>query len=267
MPKPLILVTNDDGIAAPGILALIDLAREFGEVIVVAPNTPQSGQGHAITLEDPLRIHPVSVFGDSVEAYECTGTPVDCVKLAKHVVAKGRKIDLCVSGVNHGSNAGVNIIYSGTVSAAMEASLEDIPSIAFSLLDYNWEADFTVVDPYVRTLIAYALDGGFRGTKLINVNIPKRSEEPIGGLKVCRQANARWVEEFQEGKDPRGQTYYWLTGSFVPNDIEDDTDIYALDQNYVSVVPCGHDLTRYQALEPLRELDALPLVEANSTPA
>ena len=254
--RPLILLTNDDGIAAPGLATLVAVAREFGEVVVVAPDSPQSGQGHAITLEDPLRVHPVDVF-DGVEAYECTGTPVDCVKLAKHVVCKGRTIGFCASGINHGSNAGVNVIYSGTMSAAMEASLGGITSVGFSLLDYKWEADFSVAVPYVRRIIGAGLAGDFGAAKLLNVNIPTGTDAPIAGLKVCRQADARWVEEFQEGKDPRGQSYYWLTGSFVPNDVVEGTDIHALDRHYVSVVPTQHDLTHHSALADLRTLERI----------
>ena len=252
--RPLILLTNDDGINAPGLATLVSVARELGDVVVVAPDSPQSGQGHAITLEDPLRIHRVELF-DGIEAYECTGTPVDCVKLAKHVVADGRPFALCASGINHGSNAGVNVIYSGTMSAAMEASLEGVPSVGFSLLDYRWEADFSVAIPYVREVMERGLRDGFGKAFLLNVNIPKGTETPIQGLKVCRQADARWVENFQEGIDPRGQKYYWLTGAFVPNDVVEGTDIYALDRHFVSVVPCGHDLTHYAALDSLRDLE------------
>ncbi len=260
--RPLILLTNDDGINAPGLAALVSVARELGDVIVVAPDSPQSGQGHAITLEHPLRVKRIDLF-EGVEAYECTGTPVDCVKLAKHVVAGGRDIALCASGINHGSNAGVNIIYSGTMSAAMEASLEGINSVGFSLLDFRWEADFSVCLPFVRQIMERGLSVGFGLTKLLNVNIPKGIEQRIQGLKVCRQADARWIETFQEGTDPRGQKYYWLTGAFVPNDVVDGTDIYALDEHFVSVVPCGHDLTHYAALAGLRDLESA-LVEGAS---
>ena len=255
-PRPLILVTNDDGIAAGGLRALVECARRHGDVVVVAPDSPQSGQGHAITLEEPLRVYPVDVF-PGVEAYECSGTPVDCVKLAKHVVTADRRVDFCVSGINHGSNAGVNVIYSGTMSAAMEASLEGIPSIGFSLLDFAHDADFTPALPYVDALLAYGLEHGLGGTRLLNVNIPHAKEEPIRGIRVCRQADARWIEDFQRGEDPMGRPYYWLTGRFVPNDIVEGTDIYALDRHYVSVVPCGHDLTHYDSLPGLRAVESL----------
>ena len=254
MQKPLILVTNDDGAAAPGIRALVEVAKEIGDVIVVAPDSPQSGKGHAITIDDPIRFHPIDIYGD-IEAYECTGTPVDCVKIAKHVVLKDRKPDLCVSGINHGSNAAINIIYSGTLSAAMEASLEGIPSIGFSLLDYSFSADFEPAKPYIKHLMQYVLDNGLEHGSLLNVNIPALPYEDIKGLRVCRQANARWVEEFKESIDPRGQKYYWLTGKFINEDEGDDTDVWALDNHYISVVPSMHDLTNYKALETMKGME------------
>ncbi len=258
MAPPLILVTNDDGIAAPGLRALVEVAQSLGDVLVVAPDSPQSGQGHAITLDLPLRIKPVEIF-DGIEAYECSGTPVDCVKLAKHVISGERTISFCVSGINHGSNAGVNIIYSGTMSAAMEASLEGIPSIGFSLLDFTWKANMDIAKPVAQALLAYGLEYGLGVTNLLNVNIPKAAEEPLQGMLVCRQADARWVETFQKGTDPHGRDYYWLTGDFVANDAGPGTDIHALEQNFVSIVPCGHDLTHHAALESLQALQTLPL--------
>lgn len=258
MSKPLILVTNDDGITAPGIRKLIEIAKEFGEVVVVAPDSPQSGQGHAITLENPLRLHANRIFSD-ILAYECTGTPVDCVKLAKNVVLRDRKIDLCLSGINHGSNAAINIIYSGTMSAAMEASIEGIPSIGFSLLDFRYDADFEAAAPFVKRIIEHVLTNGMANGNLFNVNIPKLPYEEIKGVKLCRQAEAGWKEEFAEATDPRGRKYYWLTGEFVNNDPGKDSDVWALQNGYISVVPSHHDLTNYAALEDkkLMNLEAL----------
>jgi 5'-nucleotidase len=258
MTKKRILVTNDDGISAPGVKALVEVASEFGEVIVVAPDSPQSGQGHAITLSQPLRLRQVKTFGD-IEAYECSGTPVDCVKLAKHVVLKDRHVDLCVSGINHGSNASINIIYSGTLSAAMEASLEGIDSIGFSLLDYSWDADFSAAQHYAREVIRFVLENGMKGTQLLNVNFPDLPLEELNGLRVCRQADARWQETFMEAIDPRGQKYYWLTGEFVNPDKGDDTDIWALQNGYVSVVPSGHDLTIHDAIPALKEMETVDI--------
>src|SRR5690349_193367 len=192
--RPLILVTNDDGMFAPGIKRLVEIARHMGEVIVVAPNSPQSAKGHAVTLHDPIRLNKVDVF-DSIEAYECSGTPVDCVKLAKNILLKNRKIDLCVSGINHGSNASINILYSGTMSAAMEASIEGINSIGFSLEDYDMNADFVPATPWVKAIMEYVLSNDLHGAKLLNVNIPHPGLGPIHGMKICRQAEGRWEEE------------------------------------------------------------------------
>lgn len=252
--RPLILVTNDDGIVAPGIRALIAVAKTLGEPVVVAPDKPQSGQGHAITLRQPLRLHAVDYF-EGIEAYQCTGTPVDCVKIAKHHVLKGRKPALCVSGINHGSNAAINILYSGTMSAAMEASLEGINSIGFSLLNFDYDADFEPSKPFVKKIMTYVLENGLPNTKLLNVNIPKLPKDEIQGIKICRQADAGWAEQFLENQDPMGRKYYWMTGTFVNRDHGQDTDIWALENGYISVVPSGHDLTTYKAITPLRGME------------
>ena len=263
--RPLILVTNDDGITAGGIAALVDVAREFGDVLVVAPDSPQSAQGHAITISIPVFVRESEALGDDVEAYECSGTPVDCVKLAKSVLLNGRTPDLCLSGINHGSNAAINILYSGTLSAAMEASLEGIPSIGFSFLNYQADADFSVCLPYVRRLVDFVLTNGMTEGSLFNVNIPDLPAEQIKGLRVCRQAEARWVEEYTRAEDPRGRPYYWLTGRFVNEDTRTDTDAYALENGYVSLVPSLHDLTNLRALDSLQTIEAS--LQPQSTPA
>jgi 5'-nucleotidase len=245
--KNLILVTNDDGITAAGIRNLVEVAREFGEVVVVAPNSPQSAKGHGITISEPLRLYKSKVFED-IESYECSGTPVDCVKLAKHTVLKGRKISLCVSGINHGSNASVNIIYSGTMSAAMEAAMEGIKAIGFSLCDFSHQADFSAARHYVRKMIAFALENEMETSKLLNVNIPKLPLEDIQGVRVCRQAMGRWTEKFIENTDPSGRKYYWPTGEFINEDISEETDEFALAAGFVSIVPCAFDLTAHQSI-------------------
>jgi len=257
MKKKTILVTNDDGVTAPGLKALVSVAKEFGKVYVVAPDSPQSGKGHAITLGEPLRLKKVKLFDKmkNVEAYKCSGTPADCVKLGKHVLLKNKKVDLCVSGINHGSNLSVNIIYSGTMSAAMEASLEGIDSIGFSLTDFSWDADFEPCKKFVRKIIKKVLEKGLPDCKLLNVNIPAIPKKKIKGIKVCHQADAHWVEEFQEGKDPMGRSYYWLTGKFVNKDKNPNSDVKAVEKGYISVVPAGHDLTKYEATKPLKFLE------------
>ncbi|MGA0258507.1 MAG: 5'/3'-nucleotidase SurE [Saprospiraceae bacterium] len=254
MSKPRILVTNDDGIVAPGIKALVDIARKIGEPIVVAPDSPQSGQGHAITITEPIRLRKVDAF-DGIEAYECTGTPVDCVKLAKNVLLKNETIDLCVSGINHGSNASINIIYSGTMSAAMEASLEGIRSIGFSLLDYSFEADFTAAKFYAEKIMRHMLEYKSDPQLLLNVNIPKLSLNEIKGVRVCEQGRGIWEEAFQESTDPRGEKYYWLTGRFNSESKTENSDLYALSQGYVSIVPSHFDLTNYKVLDSIKHFE------------
>ncbi len=242
--QPIILITNDDGITAPGIRNLIEAVKDLGKVVVVAPDKPQSGMGHAITIGHPLRMHKVEFFGD-VESWQTTGTPVDCVKLAVDKVLH-RKPDLCLSGINHGANHSINVIYSGTMSAAMEASIESIPSIGFSLLDYRVEADFEPARFYVKKIVSALLKQKMDKHLLLNVNIPAVRKELIKGVKICKQAYAKYEEDFDERKDPQGKKYYWLTGEFVNFDKSKDTDVWALQNNYVSVVPVQFDLTNYK---------------------
>jgi len=250
--QPVILITNDDGITAPGIRNLVEAVKGLGKIVVVAPDKPQSGMGHAITIGTYLRMSKVDTFGPDIEAWSTTGTPVDCVKLAVDKILH-RKPDLCLSGINHGANHSINVIYSGTMSAAMEAAIESIPSIGFSLLDYSIEADFsaarTIVHRIVEEVIGMKKDPHF----LLNVNIPSVPIELIKGIRVCKQAYAKYEEDFEERKDPHGRTYYWLTGRFVNFDKTKDTDVVALQQNYVSVVPVQFDLTNYTLKKQLEQ--------------
>ena len=239
--RPVILVTNDDGITAPGIRNLVEAVRELGTVVVVAPDSPQSGMGHAITIGHPLRLHKVNVF-EGIECWQTSGTPVDCVKLARDKVLP-RKPDICLSGINHGANHSINILYSGTMSAAMEAAIEGIPSVGFSLLDYNFEADFTVARKVVRTIVEKMLSNALPPHTRLNVNIPKATPDSFQGIKFCRQAHAKWQEEFDHRVDPRGENYYWMVGKFVNLDKGHGTDVEALKAGYASVVPVKFDLT------------------------
>lgn len=241
--KPVILITNDDGVSAPGIRNLVEAVKDLGKIIVVAPDKPQSGMGHAITIGSPLRLHPVHIF-DNAEAYQCTGTPVDCVKLAVDKVLH-RKPDLCLSGINHGANHSINVIYSGTMSAAVEAAIESIPSVGFSLLDLSIEANFEAAKKYARIIVQKLLSEEQDKHMILNVNFPAVSVEEIKGIKVCRQAYAKYEEDFIERDDPHGRKYYWLTGEFVNFDKGRDTDVWALANNYVSVVPVQFDMTNY----------------------
>lgn len=255
--KPTILISNDDGITALGIRNLVEVAKQFGNVVVVAPDSPQSAQGHSITIESPVRIHKSDIFGPDVEAYECTGTPADCVKLAKNIVLKDQGIDLCLSGINHGSNASTNVIYSGTMAAAMEASMEGIPAIGFSLLDFAANADFSAAREFIQEIVANALSKGLGEALLLNVNIPKLPASEIKGIKICRQAKGYWSEDFQKGTDPMGRDYYWLTGKYIYQDKGEDSDIWALENGYVSVVPVMYDLTQHTALSSLEHFSNL----------
>jgi 5'-nucleotidase len=248
--KPLILVTNDDGILAPGIRALIAIMAEIGTVVVVAPDSPQSATGHSITINDTLYINKISKENDAIQEYSCSGTPVDCVKLAVNEILK-RKPDLCVSGINHGSNSSINVIYSGTMSAAVEAGIEGIPAIGFSLLDYDWNADFDQIKSFIRIITLETLKNGLPQSVVLNVNFPKLKENEIKGMKVCRQAKAIWMEKFDKRKTPQGRDYYWLTGEFVNQDKGEDTDEWALKNGYVSIVPVQFDMTAHHAIQQL----------------
>lgn len=252
--KPLILVSNDDGITAPGIRSLVSVAKEFGEVVVVAPDSPQSGMGHAITINKPLRLDKSDYFGDEVLAYQCSGTPADCVKLALDKVLP-RRPDLLVSGINHGSNSSVNVIYSGTMSAAMEGAIDGLQAVGFSLLDYSMDADFSAARDVARKVIANVLDHKLPADTLLNVNIPKLKTDELKGIKVCRQAKAKWVEEFDQREDPYGRNYFWLTGEFVNMDHGEDTDEWALKHGYASVVPVQFDLTAHHAMGTINNWD------------
>jgi 5'/3'-nucleotidase len=243
--QPVILITNDDGITAPGIHNLVEAVKDLGKIIVVAPDKPQSGMGHAITIGQPLRLSSVTNFFEGVEAYQCSGTPVDCVKLAVDKILR-RKPDLCLSGINHGANHSINVIYSGTMSAAVEAAIESIPSIGFSLLDYSIDADFTAARQYARILVEQMLKKTPAKHTVLNVNFPPVAPELIKGIRICRQAYAKYEEDFVERNDPNGRKYYWLTGEFVNFDKGRDTDVWALKNNYVSVVPVQFDLTNYE---------------------
>jgi 5'-nucleotidase len=249
--KPLILVTNDDGITAPGIRHLIKIMKTIGEVVVVAPDRPQSAMGHAITISDNLYCDPVTIDKYSqVKEYSCSGTPADCVKIGAQEILR-RKPDLCVSGINHGSNSSINVIYSGTMSAAVEAGVEGIPAIGFSLLDYSMEANFDHTTKFVKRITESVIQNGLPKGVVLNVNIPKVSDEKIKGVKICRQANARWQEQFDKRQSPQGRDYYWLSGEFINQDEGQDTDVEALEQNYVSIVPVKFDLTAHDFIKEL----------------
>lgn len=251
MDKPLILITNDDGISAKGIRSLVEAAEEFGEIIIIAPDKPQSGMGHAITITNPLRLQP-SILFDKHQAFSCSGTPVDCVKLGIYEVLH-RKPDILISGINHGENTSTNVLYSGTMSAAVEGAMENIPSIGFSLKDFDADADFSATKEIAKKLIKVVLEKGLPDHLCLNVNIPKGSIDEIKGIRVCKQAHAFWEDRFDKRVDQFGRPYYWLTGDFECQSDDDDTDLNAMENGYVSVVPTHFDLTAYSALDELKK--------------
>jgi 5'-nucleotidase len=248
--RPLILVTNDDGVKAPGIRALINYIRPFGKVVVVAPDRPQSGTAHAVTIAHPLRLESIVKEVD-YEEYSCNGTPADCVKLAFKIVLQ-RRPDFLFSGINHGTNASINVIYSGTMAAVFEGALAGVPSVGFSLGNYSEHADFGPSAKFVRMVASNVIENGLPQGVCLNVNIPDLPEEQIRGVKLCRQAGGTWQEDFDEREDPHGRMYYWMTGVFVKTGNEEDTDQWALENKYVAIVPVHFDMTSFEALESLR---------------
>lgn len=250
--RPLILVTNDDGITAPGIRTLISVMNELGDVIVVAPDSPQSGMGHAITLDSTIYCDAITIDEGPQLEYRCSGTPADCVKMAISEILN-KKPDLCVSGVNHGSNSSINVIYSGTMSAAVEAGIEGIPAIGFSLLDYSWNAKFDHLKAAIKKIAENVLERGLPDGVVLNVNFPKVESKKFKGIKICRQARANWVEEFDKRVNPQGKEYYWLTGKFINLDNGEDTDLWSLKNGYIAIVPVGFDMTAHHFLPTLNQ--------------
>jgi 5'-nucleotidase len=248
--RPLILISNDDGIDAKGLASLVAVAKGFGEVVVIAPDKPQSGMGHAITIHDPLRLFESKIHAPAL-AYACSGTPVDCVKLGIYEVLK-RKPDLILSGVNHGENSSTNVLYSGTMSAAMEGAMEGIPSIGFSLSNFAPDADFGPTQFYIDQILQLFFKNGLPANCCLNVNIPDIPLADIKGIKIAKQAHAYWADRFEKRQDQYGRTYFWLSGEFADLDQRPDTDLHALKAGYVSVVPTHFDLTAYTHIQTLK---------------
>lgn len=252
--KPLILITNDDGYRAKGIIALTESVRGLGEILVVAPDGPRSGMSSAITSLQPLRVHLEKEETD-LKVYSCTGTPVDCVKLGINELA-GRRPDIVLSGINHGSNAAVAVLYSGTMGAALEGAVFKIPSIGFSLLDHDLNADFSHAEKYIRILTEQVIEEGLPAGTCLNVNIPRG--ENIKGIKICRQTSGQWIKEFLLSKDGAHKSIYWLTGEFANDEPDDEmTDEWALSNGYVSVVPVKVDMTNHEHIEVMKNWESL----------
>lgn len=251
MSTPLILITNDDGIYSPGLRYLIGLMNNIGKVVVVAPDGPQSAQSHAITINKPITCEKIKIDEGKQIEFICSGTPVDCVKLALAEILD-RKPDICISGINHGSNASINVIYSGTVSAAIEASVHDIPSVGFSILDYSTTTEFKHTETHIINIVRNLLSSNLN--VCLNVNIPKYSENKIKGIKIAKQAKGKWIEDFDERVSPMGKRYFWLTGKFIKEDESNEADQNLLDDNYISVVPVRYDLTDYSQIDDVKRL-------------
>jgi 5'-nucleotidase len=248
--KPLIFVTNDDGVLASGINQLVEGIRSLGEIVVIAPDRARSGMSSAITSSDPIRLNLVKKE-DDLTLYSCSGTPVDCVKLGLNEVLN-RKPDLLLAGINHGSNAAVCVVYSGTIGATIEGCICDIPSLGVSLCDHSPEADFTQAVKYSRIVAEKVLEKGLPKGVCFNLNIPKG--EDIKGLKTCSQTKGYWAKEFQISQDPMGKTVYWLTGQFINEEPDNKySDEWALNHGYAALVPLQIDMTAYRFLEEIKE--------------
>ena len=253
--KPLILITNDDGHLAKGLRKLIELMRPLGELVVISTEQVMSAKGHSITTSPTLTAVLVE-SGPDYKEYVCNGTPVDCVKVGYQWLLD-RLPDLVVSGINHGSNASINVIYSGTMAAAIEACMDGIDAIGFSLDSYDLDADFDHLDGYITAITEDVLQNGLPSGVCLNVNFPKRGPEPIRGVKVCRQASGKWIEAYSECKTEAGGTCLKLGGKFICEDDNEDTDYYALKNNYISIVPTCFDLTAKQYIEPMRRYEQI----------
>jgi len=253
--KPNILVTNDDGISSPGIKSLIEVTGKYGNLTVIAPDKPMSGVGHAITMRKPIIIEAVTHY-NGISSWKCSGTPVDCVKFGLANILK-EKPQLVVSGINHGSNASINALYSGTVAAAIEGCLEGISSIAFSLTNWEEDADMTITKKVVKHVIEKVLEHDLPKGILLNVNVPDVAEKDFKGIMICRQARIYWHERFIEEVDDDGNKMYWLSGEFSHNDKREDTDQWAIENNYAAIVPLQIDLTAHHLISHFKKFELL----------
>jgi len=247
----LILITNDDGLYAAGLKTLTSVMKEFGKVVIISATESRSAMSQALTVKQPLRVKLLEET-DDLRMYACSGTPADGVKLAVNQLLE-RKPDLLVSGINHGSNASASVLYSGTMAAALEGCLYGITSAGFSLNSYSPTADFSACEKYIRIICKMVLRVPLPQGVCLNVNMPAIEASEIKGIRVARQARGCWQEEFEKRKDPMGKTYYWLTGRFINHEPEStDTDEWAMENGYVSVVPVSTDMTAYGFLSELK---------------
>ncbi len=252
MQKPLILITNDDGISSKGIRILINIAKEFGDILIVAPDSAQSGKSHSITQEKPISFNLIKKE-KGYEEYACSGTPADAVKIAVHEISKHRKIDLVLSGINHGTNTSVSVLYSGTMGAAIEGSLNGIASAGFSLDDYDKDANFSQTEPFIKQVIKEILQNGLPQNISLNINFPKFSEQEIKGFKLVRGTRGTWEEKFYSAHNPHGMNAFWMSGTFRDFEPQStDTDLFALSQNYASITPIKADFNACEQIEKMK---------------
>jgi 5'-nucleotidase len=258
MSKPKILITNDDGIFSKGIAALVEVASKFGDLLIIAPDKAQSGMGHAITINHPLRVYE-SHFFNAFKSYACSGTPVDCIKLGIFELSN-QKPDLILSGINHGGNAASNILYSGTMSAAIEGAITGIPSVGFSYADYDENADFSLAQNVVNTLIPQLLNldekTNLKKGVCLNVNIPKVLTKDYRGIRVCAQAHSTWEDQFDKRKDQFNRDYYWLTGDFEQISSDQSSDLHYLSKGFTTIVPATFDMTAYETITQFKFLES-----------
>ena len=250
----LIFLTNDDSYLSKGFRHAVALASEFGRVIAIAPDRVQSGMSQAITIHSPLFMRQVEC-NERVEIYAFSGTPVDCAKIAFDHFFAERKVDLVLSGINHGSNAAVNVMYSGTMGAAIEGSFYDCPAIGLSLTDHSPDADFLATKHYARQIISSVLENPAEGRLCLNVNVPDIDPMDIKGVRICRQCRGIWREEFYPHLNPQGKRYFWLSGAFDNYEPDcEQTDEWALANGYVAVVPVQIDMTAYERMDYLERI-------------
>lgn len=252
MKRPLILISNDDGYEAKGIRSLVDMVRPLGDVLVCAPNGPRSGQACAFTVNDPLTL-TLRHKEEGLEVWSCSGTPVDCVKMALANICP-RKPDIVIGGINHGDNASVNTHYSGTMGVVMEGCMKYIPSVAYSLCDHRADADFSPLAPYIEQITEHVLKEGLPQGVCLNVNFPLQ-DSPYKGVRVCRMSRGTWLNETTRCRHPRGYDYWWMVGHYQNDEPEaTDTDRWALDNGYVAITPTRIDVTAHEAMEQLKSL-------------
>ena len=255
--RPLILITNDDGYAAKGLRKLVALMRTLGDVVLISTDEVMSAKSHSCSIRDRLYVSLVNEE-DGFKEYRCNGTPVDCLKLASQKLC-GRQPDLVVSGINHGMNAATTVVYSGTIAAVVEACMNGINAIGYSLFSLEPDADFDHLDTAILEITSKVLKEGLPQGVCLNVNFPKRCEERMKGVKVCRQAACRWVEYFEDKYDENGHQYYDLDGTFESDDILPDTDLWALQHNYAAVVPTCYDWTAHRCIEPMKAFEKITI--------